>query len=147
MVEWILIQEILKLSDGRKWEDAKQEWKLTGIYQSPVPKTCLCTHFPIKELCEIHNTHNQNTVIVGNCCVNHFMGINSNKLFGSIKRIKEGKSTSFNEGIVDIAFEKGIINDKEQEFYKNIWRKRNLTAKQQRWKDDINQKILNGKLW
>ena len=53
----ILINRVTELSVSDFWETAKQEWELFEIYFVDEPKTCLCSHYPIKEVCVIKNKH------------------------------------------------------------------------------------------
>ena len=86
MSNYKLIQEILIKSQSKIWDYAKTEWTLVDIFEADEQETCLCGHYPIKELCELHNSINGQTVIVGNQCVKKFMGISSDKLFESVKK-------------------------------------------------------------
>jgi hypothetical protein len=143
MAEYILSQEILKLSNSKTWEEAKKEWTLIGIYKAEKPQTCLCSHYPIIELCLIKNKFNSNETIVGNCCVNKFMEIKSNKLFSCAKRVEKNVFKSFNIELINIVFREGIINQWEKDFYTNVWRKNILSQKQMEIKIGINKKILS----
>ena len=142
MSEYVLSQEIIKLSESDSWDMAKDEWTLDTIEQSSQPSSCLCGHAPIKELCHIRNQKNGNTTIVGNCCVNKFMGIKSNKLFECLKRVQKDIKASFNADFINNAHKQGIINDWEQKFYIDIWRKHNLSQKQMDVKVKINKKLI-----
>jgi len=65
----VLKREILNRSKARDWETAKKEWRLTDIYEAEESETCLCEHFPIREICVIHNGTTGQTTEVGNVCV------------------------------------------------------------------------------
>lgn len=145
MTEYKLSMEILDLSKANNWDKARKEWYLDYIYEIPRqddPETCLCGHYPIREVCVIKNKENGNEAIVGNCCVNKFIGLTTNKLFSSIKNVKKDNSKSFNADVIDLAYKRGIINDWEYSFYQNIWRKRKLSKKQLIHKNEINEKLL-----
>jgi hypothetical protein len=81
--------EILKLSRATDWEVAKKEWKLVDISEVEEPETCLCGHFPIIELCAIHNSTTGKSTDVGNVCVRRFLGFRSDLIFQSLKRIRK----------------------------------------------------------
>lgn len=138
----ILAKEIIKLSDNSTWHLAKLEWSLEQVYFADEPETCLCSHFPIIEICVIKNKNNKKEAIVGNCCVKKFLGLPSNDIFSSMKKIKKDVEKSVNSATLRYAFEKNWINSWEFEFYSDIFRKRNLTDKQTRKKKQINQRIL-----
>jgi hypothetical protein len=53
-----LMKEILELSESSEWNKAKEEWKLKNIYFSENKQSCLCGHYPIKEICIIENKLN-----------------------------------------------------------------------------------------
>lgn len=139
-----LTEEILKLSDSRYWDSAKIEWNFENAYYSEELQTCLCGHFPIRNICVIKNTKNKNIIEVGNCCINKFLGIDDgNKIFISIKRLKEDLTKSMSVEVLDYLKRKKILNDFEYKFYNNIIRKRKLSDKQLKIKKSINQKLLD----
>ncbi len=137
-----LAREIIALSESSNWDRAKQEWKLENIYISDEAQTCLCGHWPIKELCYLGNSKNGNEAIVGNVCVNKFMGISSDKIFAAIKRVAKDPNKSLNIEAIDVGFNNGWINEWESDFYIDILRKRNLTSKQADKKRQINRKFV-----
>jgi len=55
MSQYKLATEIIALSGAKQWDEAKPEWELIDIYQSKTPRTCLCGHSPIIEVCILHN--------------------------------------------------------------------------------------------
>jgi hypothetical protein len=142
MSEYTLIDEIISRSQSKKWDNPKAEWKLAEVIESEVPETCLCGHYPIIELCELVNTKNGNSVIVGNHCVKKFMNISSDKVFLAIKRVRANIEKSANLDTIAFLHEKGIVTDWERAFYENTWRKRSLTPLQLDKRIQINEKIL-----
>jgi len=138
-----LTEEILKLSVSQFWDSAKLEWKFENAYQSEEKQTCLCGHFPIRNICVIKNKENNSTTEVGNCCVYKFFDIDEgNKVFISIKRLKKDPSKSMSADSVEYLKSKNILNDFEYNFYKNIIKKRNLSERQLKLKKEINEKLL-----
>jgi hypothetical protein len=124
---WHLVQQILKRSKADTWALAVKEWKLTAIKRSDIPHKCLCTHYPIKELCYLYNTKTNETVIVGNCCVRLFQGapITLDSVFHALTRGR------LNKALIEYAYDNGILSDWEYNFSCDTWRKRVLTWKQQ----------------
>jgi hypothetical protein len=92
----VLSREILSRSQATDWETARKEWVLTDIYESEESETCLCHHFPIREICVIRNRLNGQRTEVGNVCVKRFLGIRSDLIFSGIKRIRKDMSKSLN---------------------------------------------------
>jgi hypothetical protein len=142
MPEYKLFKEIAKLSVAKDWKEAKKEWILDHIYDAKEAQTCLCGHYPIIEICVIKNTKNNEHALVGNCCVNKFFGIGSNKMFAALKKIRVDSTKSVNKPILNLAYDRKYINDWEKDFYMNILRKRKLSIKQKEKKIAINKKIL-----
>lgn len=136
-MEYRLIEEIIKLSDSKNWNDAVSEWQFYQL--SIVPNsTCLCEHYPIKELCHIRNLKNGNDTIVGNCCIRKFMGDDTRtKMFKAISKNRLNKS------LIEYAYEKNIINKWEFELTSNLWRKRILTPRQKACFDKIQNGIIS----
>jgi len=137
-----LHEEIIARSEADEWEEARDEWTLHDIWMSDEPQTCLCGHHPIHEICVIRNRENGVYTDVGNWCVNNFLGINSEQLFSSLRKVLVDAGASFNEATIELAHDKEIVNDWERRFYLSIWRKRSLTGKQREKKLQINQKLL-----
>src|SRR3989442_111569 len=121
---------ILEMSESDEWYEAREEWTLKTIWFSEDPETCLCGHYPIIEICVIENRCNGNETEVGNHCVKQFMGINSELVFASARKVVKDIAASFNEDAIDLAHRQRIITDWERKFYLNIWRKHELSPKQ-----------------
>jgi hypothetical protein len=142
MSEYTLSQKIIELSRSRNWHEAKQEWVLQYIYISDEPGTCLCGHFPIIEMCVLQNRYNGITVTVGNHCVNKFMGLPSDTIFQSVKRVQDDITRSFGVDTLNLALSHDWINEWEYGFCKRLQKKRKLSVKQLNKKLEINNKIL-----
>lgn len=142
-MEYKLIEEIMKRSVSDNWNQAKLEWFFEYAYQDENFQTCLCGHNPIKNICVIKNTKNDDITEVGNCCVTKFMGIDDGKkIFGSISNLKKDILKSINPEVIQYLYDKKVIDDFEFKFYLNIHRKRILSTKQKDIKLRINKKFL-----
>lgn len=142
MSEYKLSSEIINLSESTSWDSAKLEWDLQEIYEAEEPDTCLCGHYPIIETCVLKNKINQNTAIVGNCCVKKFIGLPSDKIFQAVKRVRKNNQKSLNIEAIQHAFDKGWINGWEYSFSIDTMRKRKLSVKQLQTRKNINEKML-----
>lgn len=138
-----LKREILALSQSLDWEMAKKEWRLISISEAEEPETCLCGHFPIRELCSISNKITGNTIDVGNVCVKRFIGLRSDLIFSAIKRIRKDLTKSLGPDATVLFFEKGVISQWEYQFQQNTMLKRNLSPKQLDARMNINKKVLS----
>lgn len=147
---WKLPEELISLSEGKNWQEALREWRLDYVEmlsEGEDFKTCLCHHYPIREVCHIVNVVNNKHAVLGNCCVTKLSQSESgyghvHKIFAAFKKIQEDICASANKELIKYAYNKGAINDKESDFYLNIWRKRKITELQEKWKEDINRKIV-----
>ena len=99
----------MKLSHATVWEVARKEWKLVEISEADEPETCLCGHFPIIELCTIHNTVTGKSVDVGNVCVKRFLGFRSDLIFQSLKRIRQDITKSIGADAAAFFYERGVL--------------------------------------
>jgi len=133
---------ILPLSNAAIWEVAAKEWSLTGIHEADEPETCPCGHFPIMEICTIHNRVTGRSTEVGNVCVKRFLGLRSDLIFASIKRIRKDPDKSLNADAVAFFHERGVLNVWEYDFCQNTLRMRSLTPARLSKRRDINQKVL-----
>ena len=142
MSKYKLFKEIINLSNAQDWDTAKREWFLDIVYLSDESQTCLCGHFPIKEICIIKNLENNNSTVVGNCCVTKFFEIRTDMIFNSLKKIKTNIKNSVNKTFVEYAHKKRMLNNWEKNFYLDIWRKKFLSEKQWEKKISINKKLM-----
>jgi len=142
MSQYKLAQEIIALSESAIWDKAKLEWELDQVYQEEEPDTCLCGHYPILEICILKNRFNQNSAVVGNCCVKKFIGLPSDKIFQAIKRVRKDETKSLNAEALAHALRNRWINEWEYNFYLSIAKKRDLSSKQEQKKLQVNQKVL-----
>jgi len=143
--EYKLYSELLQLSESQNWSQAKLEWRFEYAYIAEEPETCLCGHFPIKEICTIYNTTTKQRADIGNHCIKQFLNIREQEgIFNSLKKIMKDKYKSVNEQTIEYAFNKSWINKWEYDFYLDIRGKRNLTDKQEEKKLTINKRIING---
>ena len=141
MSEYRLSQEIIERSAAKTWDKAKLEWSLERIYESSY-KTCLCGHNPISEICVLRNSTNADVVEVGNCCVEKFMEISTNKLFAALKKIAKDIKKAVNAEVIQLAYEQKYISSWDRDFYLDTFRKRKLSAKQQTQRERINGILL-----
>ena len=133
---------ILALSRAATWEVARKEWSLTGIHEVDEPETCACGHFPIIEICSIHNRITGFSIEVGNVCVKRFLGLRSDLIFAAIKRIRRDLDKSLNADAITFFYERRLLNQWEYDFCQNTMRMRSMTPMQLRKRRDINQKVL-----
>ena len=139
-----LTEEIISLSESDQWDFAKLEWCFEFAYYADELQRCLCGHYPIRNICVIKNQKNAVVTEVGNCCINKFLGIDDgNKIFLSIKKLKDDIRGSMNAEVIEYLYTKRGISDFDYKFYKSIYRKRILSAKQLNIKEQINRKFLN----
>jgi hypothetical protein len=138
-----LKKNILALSESDIWPIARTEWELSEVYFEDEPSTCLCSHFPIIEVCVLRNKSNGNLAEVGNVCVNGFIGIPSKIIFDGIKRVSKDTTKALNLSAADYAQRKGWVNDWEHEFLVDTARKRILSPRQMSKRDQINRTVLS----
>lgn len=139
-----LTEEIISLSESKQWDLAKNEWRFEFAYYAEELQSCLCGHYPIRNICVIKNRTNLAVTEVGNCCINKFLGIDAgNKIFSSIKKLKEDIKSSISAEVIEYFYRKRGMSDFEYKFYKSIFRKRNMSERQWEIKEKINRKFLN----
>ncbi len=138
----LLKEEILKLSRAKIWDAAKLEWRLEQVFDSGEHETCLCGHFPIREICVLRNQLNGNGAEVGNVCVKKFLGIRSDKVFACLKRISKNLSAGLNAETIELFFGQRLISAWEREFSLDTMRKRSLSGNQLAKRKQITRTIL-----
>jgi len=151
-LDWDLPRRIIELSEADNWPQAVREWYLRDIEMLDPGESseCLCGHKPIRELCYIANRENSETAIVGNHCIEKFDKADpGHEVFGAAPRIIQAalrilkdSTASANETLIDFAEQRQIFTTANAEFYRDIWRKRNLTDGQEKYKQSLNQQLL-----
>jgi hypothetical protein len=138
-----LVEELIKLSQSKKWDEAKLEWDLVDVEEVEEAETCICGHTPIREICTIKNTKTGAMQRVGNSCVKKFNN-RSDKIFRAVDKIRKDITKSVNAEALEMAHDRKWIKDTDYNFYINIFRKRHSTLSfpQKKWKYDLNQRIL-----
>lgn len=134
---------ILALSVSPDWETAKKEWKLTSMYEVDEPDTCLCGHSPIIEICVLTNILNGKVAEVGNRCVKRFLGLRSDLIFTGVKRAKADITKGLNPDATLFFYERKVLTQADYDFQADTWRKRDLSPKQMKWRQDINRRVLS----
>ena len=144
MSQYKLITALLALSQSKDWWRAKVEWEFVTVYKGKGKDSCLCGHTPIVELCKLGNKLNNNTAIVGNCCVKRFLNIQTDLIFDAVNRIERDPKKSVNLRTLNQAISNAWITEWEYDFYKKIFRKDSgkLSPKQVSIKMEVNRKIL-----
>jgi len=147
---WRLREEIISRSKSNTWHEAKSEWTFVqaDFADRGDDNSCLCGHSPIVELCYLVNEHTKEEVVVGNVCVTKFLDIAVpvKKILPPLIKIKKDLSKSVNQEVLDLAYDRNIIDKNSYAFYSDTKGKRKLSDKQKKYKRDINQKILRGLL-
>ena len=145
MSQYKLITALLALSQSKVWWQAKLEWEFVTIYKGKGKDGCLCGHTPIVELCKLRNRLNNNTAIVGNCCVKRFLNLQTDLIFDAVNQIERDPKKSVNLRTLNQAISDAWITEWEYDFYKKILRKqsRKLSPKQTSIKMEVNRKILS----
>jgi hypothetical protein len=140
--EYRLSERIIALSIADQWPVARAEWDLFEVYFADEPETCLCSNFPILEVCVLRNRNNGNRAEVGNVCVNKFLGLPSKIIFDGIKRVSKDRDKALNDSAAHYAFRQKWVTEWEFNFLVNTSRQRSLSAKQQNKRVQINERVL-----
>ena len=104
-----LRQHILALSRAPDWDVARREWSLVDVWEADEPQTCPCEHFPIVEICRIHNRVTKQSADVGNVCVRRFLGFRSDLIFQAIKRVRNDSTKSLNADAIAFFRERRLL--------------------------------------
>ncbi len=138
----ILKAEIIARSVSQTWALALPEWDLERIEYTDCAEKCLCSKYPIMELCFLRNKRNGQEAMVGNVCVDRFMGIASSIIFDGFRRISKDPEKALNESLADYARYKNLINEWEYDFSIDTMKRRWLTSKQLATRVRINEKLI-----
>ena len=137
-----LKKTILRLSITEDWEEARREWEVVSTYHDP-DSQCTCGKQGIAEVNIIENKWTGEQLPIGSKCVQHFLLIKMHTIHANIKKIQKDPFRSLNRDTIYFFYRLGVINEASFKFYNDIFRKRNLSVKQERWRYSINLAVLN----
>lgn len=120
----------------------KPEWELVEVYRSKEPRTCLCGHTPIIEVCVLQNKATGKVAAVGNHCVKVVLGLPSGRIFQAYRRVRADPIKSLNKEALAHACKMEWITFLEYDFYCGVMRKRKLTPERLELKININKKFI-----
>jgi hypothetical protein len=132
-----IIPILLEKSERSVWSEARTEWRRTGIdliKGHDRVASCECGQ-PITECCYVQNTLNGTELILGNCCAKVVWEDISN-VFQALK------DRRINAALIAYASQLGYIDDREESFLQDVWRKRRMSPKQSAWFQEIKNKIF-----
>ena len=141
-----LCDKLTKLSFASDWEIVRNEWDFEYEYEVNIEErhSCLCGKTPIKFMCVIKNQKTGVEAEVGSECVKNFLCMSEDlELYQVLKKLKDNISVSVNNTVLSLSYSQRVVNDWENNFYKDRMRKRKATIKQIIKKESINRKILN----
>ena len=142
MAQFQLAAQIMERSRAKAWNEARPEWELAHLYRADKPRTCLCGHRPIMEICVLHNNTTGKMVEVGNQCIKVVLGLPSGKIFQALRRVRSNAKKSLNVEALEHALKEGWITILEYEFYSSVMRKRKLTPERLQLKVEINKRFI-----
>lgn len=119
------------------FDDARFEWDYVYSYDTENEewRTCICTHFPIKEICVIHNRKNGRELELGNCCIKLFMPFEA-RVASSLTR------KSLSQDLIMFAFQRKVIREKDKDFLLDVRLKRKLSIKQMAYQSSLKRMIF-----
>ncbi|NGX33632.1 MAG: hypothetical protein K1060chlam4_01703, partial [Candidatus Anoxychlamydiales bacterium] len=152
---WKLPAEIISLSRSRDWAIAVNEWQLDYIEHLGAGEesdTCLCGHYPIRELCHIINTRTHEKATIGNHCIERFnkddpahaVFGDAPKVFRSINQILNDPKATASKALLDYASKKEVLTKNQVRSYEEDKGKRNLRVSELKYRAEINNLLIFG---
>ena len=133
---------VIEASEANTWGAARSEWQPSVIWDNP-GGTCTCGYNPITQHNLIVNTHNDNKLWVGRICIKQFFELPEvEQLWAAIDRLKADPTGCIPLVLVDAGHKAGVLREHEHRFLSDIYRKRNLSPKQQKWRTALAARIL-----
>ncbi len=149
--EWQLRQALTGMSQATEFKAALREWKIIDVKdleENEGSETCLCGHYPIREIFTVFNATTGKTALIGSVCIRFFYHegqfTGAHTIIDSLRGLKRNPLNSANERLVKLAQDFGLIRQANVDFYVDIWRKQKLTNPQRVYKRNLNEIILLG---
>ena len=137
-------ETLLAHSESACWEKAKVEWDFENAFYTEERVPCICTDFPIQNVCVIYNIHNGNRGYVCSSCAKRVLGIDiADKIFGSLAKLKKDLSKSMSRDVLEFLYSRLDLSMTEIGFYLSVMRKHKLSERQMNFKRIINKKLIN----
>jgi len=109
------VEELLKYSDKKDLESAKEEWNIITVKNND--GKCICGQALSYSITMV-NHRNENQIVVGGDCINKFisnnLGVSIIKCYG---KIRKNKYSLLTDNVLKYLVEKEIINETEKEEY------------------------------
>jgi hypothetical protein len=97
------------------WGAVVKEWDIKGSHAYADPRTrqksgrCLCTH-GIQEHVHIYNGSTDWLSVVGNCCIEEFMGLKSKAISHGLAKMREDPTKPMPKAVIDFAEQRGWLS-------------------------------------
>lgn len=115
---------------------------------SLLPHRCICG-MRIEEHCLVQNHVTNYRIWIGNCCVKHInpdlyklVSKTANCMNTIIENGVSYVGNKLNDETIQLASSRGVINENDVTFLKNIGRKTKLSNKQEQWLSNIKSKVV-----
>jgi hypothetical protein len=143
--EFRLYPAITRRSESPTWEEARREWDLEKVLPEALDQ-CACWHRITKRFLVVNHLTG-NRVVLGSCCVKTLLdGLGAGSAFESIERVlKDPEKAALNEAAVDYAHSRGLIDEWQAGFYRDINRiakRYRLRPKQLAKRVEINRRVV-----
>ena len=143
----VLRDNLLLLSFSHVWTEAKCEWELECVHlldADDEPRRCLCSHYPIREVCTLRNHETGHRATVGNKCVRQFIGLeDADDIVNSLRRVRDRPdAASLSAAAVRFAHGRGWVDDWQLGFCLNIAGRRRLSGPQRTKRSQINRLVV-----
>lgn len=141
----ILTERLLEISTSPLWSEARREWEVECVYlldRHDEPRRCLCSHYPIRELCVLKNRNTGHRTTVGNKCVQQFVGVDTADIVSGLRRVRDHPSSPLPPAAAEYAHGRGWLSDWELKFCLDTARKRKLSDKQRAKREEINRTVV-----
>ena len=137
-------ERLLAHSESACWEKAKEEWVFENVFYTEERVPCLCTDYPLQNVCVISNHLNNNTRYICSSCANEFLDIDiADKVFASVAKLKGDLSKSVSRDVFEFMYSNISLSMPEIEFYLSTMRKHKLTERQMNYRRIINKKLID----
>lgn len=112
-----LERSVLFCSRSQVFKEAKQEFVLYNVYQSPRSKSCICGHGPIREIYQLDNVFTGKRIEVGNNCIGQFLNLPSTMLLNNLRFILRDNRQYGGQGFINHFRKIGWVDDKTWSAY------------------------------
>jgi hypothetical protein len=138
-----LVSAVIRLSESKTWDEAKNEWEFRNYYYTDKYKACRCSPKGMNNITIMINKINGNQLAICNSCAEFYFGFTlGSKIESSARRTKKDATVAMNPESLEYLLAQGAISFSQFEDY-DIARDARNNTEVIKHREGININLIN----